>query len=246
MIPLRSVNSANSSGVHLNENWLAGPASRPTAANILPPILKTRPFCHKTSSVAWGSERQYSRIFSRFILQSILFIGLRKPPRPGDQYELERQPDPVKGFRPDPLKDFRQIRVEVIVNSHVYVRRVNGHEQRDQSPRRHLLKTRNQQHHTEYKFKKPRDQMQRRRPWQIRRHNSHVEFGIREMIESRANERDGEQVFHHGFECAHSSLLRSPGRVMRRSAPENHATNRFIYPVSYFPVFHFPDLHFRV
>src|SRR5262245_18393312 len=159
MIPSRSVNSANSSGVHLKENWLAGPASRPMTANILPPILKTRSFCHKTSSVTCGSERQYSRIFSRFILQSLLFIGLRIPPRPGDQYELERQPDPVKGFRPDPLKDFRQIRVEVIVNSHVYVRRINGQEQRNQSPRGPLLKTLDQQHHTEYKFKKPRDQM---------------------------------------------------------------------------------------
>src|SRR5215468_3337137 len=117
MIPSRSVNSENSSGVHLKENWLAGPASRPTAANILPPILKTRSFCHKTSSVACGSERQYSRIFSRFILQFLLFISLRITPGPGDQDELERQSDPVKGHR--------QIREEAIVNSHVYVRRIN-------------------------------------------------------------------------------------------------------------------------
>src|SRR5215813_2134431 len=120
MIPSRSVNSENSSGVHLNENWLAGPASRPTAANILPPILKTRSFCHKTSSVACGSERQYSRIFSRFILQSLLFIGLRKPPCPGDQDELERQSDPVI--------DHGELRVEMMVNGHVYVRWVNGQE----------------------------------------------------------------------------------------------------------------------
>src|SRR5262245_33856186 len=151
MIPSRSVNSENSSGVHLNENWLAGPASRPTAANILPPILKTRSFCHKTSSVACGSERQYSRIFSRFIIQFLLLIVFRIPPRPGDQDELEWQSDPVI--------DHREFRVEMIVNSHVYVRRVNGHQQRDQSPCGPPLKPRDQQHHAEQKFKKPRDQM---------------------------------------------------------------------------------------
>src|SRR5262245_63253832 len=106
MIPSRSVNSENSSGVHLNENWLAGPASRPMTANILPPILKTRSFCHKTSSVTCGSERQYSRIFSRFIFQLFYIIGFCKPPRPGDQDELERQSDPVEYQR--------QIRIEMI------------------------------------------------------------------------------------------------------------------------------------
>src|SRR5262245_53331081 len=127
MIPSSSVNSANSSGVHLNEYWHAGPASRPMTANILPPILNTRSFCHKTSSVACGNERQYSRIFSRFIFQSLLFIGFRKPPGPGNQDELQRQSDPVKNHR--------QFRIIFMVDSHVYVRRIDGDQERDQSPR---------------------------------------------------------------------------------------------------------------
>src|SRR6266542_1556007 len=134
MIPSSSVNSANSPGVHLNENWLAGPASRPMTANILPPILKTRSFCHKTSSVTWRSERQYSRIFSRVIIQSLHFVGLRVPPCPGDHDELQRQSDPVKDHR---------VFIQFMMDGHVYVGRVDGQEQHDQSPRGPLLKTRN-------------------------------------------------------------------------------------------------------
>src|SRR5579871_1331492 len=67
MIPGRSVNSANSSGVHFNANHTSKGGSRGMAAYIFPPTLKTRSCPHWTISVVWGSVKQNRRTHSTLI-----------------------------------------------------------------------------------------------------------------------------------------------------------------------------------
>src|SRR5262249_62432636 len=65
IIPGLRVSEANISGVALKENWPVGSVSK--AANILPPMEKTRFTPHFTSSVACGRDRQNWINLSRFI-----------------------------------------------------------------------------------------------------------------------------------------------------------------------------------
>ena len=65
-MPGRSISSANSSTVHLNDSRMrAGDSGIP--AYIFPPILNTRSSPHITCSVVCGSEMQCARIQSMLI-----------------------------------------------------------------------------------------------------------------------------------------------------------------------------------
>src|SRR3979490_2849418 len=64
-----SINYANTSGVHLNVNR---PSSSPPTANIFSLALEQRPSPHHSFSVAPGNDRQYLRISSTFMSDSVL------------------------------------------------------------------------------------------------------------------------------------------------------------------------------
>src|SRR5262245_34960060 len=75
MMPGRSVRSAKSSGLHLND-MNTGAGSVAQTANIFPPILNTRSLPHCTVSVALGNDRQCFRTASSCI-QTSIFHGER-------------------------------------------------------------------------------------------------------------------------------------------------------------------------
>jgi len=141
---------------------------------------------HASVTKTSQQQRRKRRQSESPVLDSLSFSGTlssRVAPAPGDQYELEWQPQPLE---PGLTVQTREWNVR---RRHVDVRREHGHQQDHQAVGGGAAKARPQQSDSARDFRRSADRYQRGVPRQIRRHNTNEWLGMQEMQRARRQEQ---------------------------------------------------------